>query len=237
MNKTSVFPVFLRRGIVTVLSLLMVFLLISTAYADPTDEPPEQLYTDGTVHLTATVPEGFGGTVSVQLSNVESGELHTVTCYYSAGHEAYEVLPLGTYFVERAFTSEDSFVYEAFTEYFEFTLGNFQELSVNVTYNEGAQAFLDNQEAQQGVVSQQPNEQVSTPQEGDTTPVPEDNQDEVSDAAQPEDNTSDTPSVDTQIAEEEMSLLDYIGKVLLGTVIFTAIVFGVVFLVRKRMGE
>lgn len=237
MKRTFVIPQFLRRGVAALLSLLLMFMLMSTAYADPTEEQHGPTYKDGTVHLVATVPEGFGGTVSVQLSNVETGELHTVTCYASAGHDTYTELPLGTYFVERAFTSEDSFVYEAFTEYFEFTLGNFQELTVNVTHNEDAQAYLDEQAAQQRPVDQQQEQQGSEPQESGITSAPAEDKEDASEPVKPEDTVQVPAPDDTQSTEEEGSILNYIGKVVIGTAVFTAIVFGIVFLVRKKMNQ
>lgn len=240
MKRVFVNPVFLRRGITALLSLLLAFMLFTTAYADPTEEQHGPTYKDGTVHLSATVPEGFGGTVSVQLSNVETGELYTVTCYASAGHDTYDELPLGTYFVERAFTSEDSFIYEAFTEYFEFTLGNFQELTVNVMFNEAAQSYLDEQAEQQSQQStdlQQSQEQGSEPQESGTTSAPAEDKEVTGEPAKPEDTVQDTAPDDAEGTEEKGSVLEYIGKVVIGTAVFSLLVFGTVFIVRKKMSK
>lgn len=237
MKRVFVNPVFLRRGITALLSLLLAFMLFTTAYADPTEEQHGPTYKDGTVHLIATVPEGFGGTVSVQLSNVETGELYTVTCYASAGHDTYDELPLGTYFVERAFTSEDSFIYEAFTEYFEFTLGNFQELTVNVTHNENAQTYLDEQAAQQAASSQQQEQQGSDPQQSGTTSVPSEDKEDTSEPVKPEDTAQDTAPDDAEGTEEKGGVLEYIGKVVIGTAVFSLLVFGTVFIVRKKISK
>lgn len=260
MFSTSKFQSF--RFCLTVLAVLvMFFLMLSTAYADPTES--EGIASDETttgkfiedptgayLTLSVDVPEGFRGSVSVTLENEETQEEYTVTAYRVNFYSNSISLPFGKYSISRVFTSEDKFLYPVHLDEYELDIQSNHTLHASVTYNETGAAYVDGSseidkeqipssettgEAGDTETSSQPqdSENVNSGEATDTeqTPSPDENKPADDDTTKQE---QDTPA-DEQ-PESKGSVVVYILKVVIGTAVFVGIVFGAVYFVRKQQG-
>lgn len=255
-----------RRSFRVCAAMLLVFFLvlfsIPSAFADPVDtgdgvsEPAESGNflddPDGAyVELNAEVPEGFRGSVSVLLMNQETNEKYTITAYRVNYYSNSLQLPYGEYSVEQVYTSENSMVYEAFVEEDSFKLESNYTLHATVLHNAAGEAYVNGEADIDQDISCSEAGNMSTPTP-DTTQEPDNNQ-VVDHTAQGTDNSQDqaadmTPATDDSSApqqentpaddqpESKGSVVTYILKVVIGTAVFVGIVFGTVYIVRKKQG-
>lgn len=215
-------------------------------------DDPEGAY----VELNAEVPEGFRGSVSVLLMNQETNEKYTITAYRVNYYSNSLQLPYGEYSVEQVYTSENSLVYEAFVEEDSFKLKSNYTLHATVLHNAAGEAYVNGEtDIDKDSSSEPDNASTTTPdvtQGSDVTQEPDNNQ--VADhTAQGTDNSQDqdadmTPTTDDPSApqrentpaddqpESKGSVVTYILKVVIGTAVFVGIVFGTVYIVRKKQG-
>lgn len=239
----------IRICMAAVLALVMCLFTVSTVLADPTVEDPgttgedlpivDETFMDDPhgayINLVAEVPEGFRGSVSVMLRNEETGEMYTITVFRVTSYSSdSELLPYGKYNVERAFTSENSLAYEAFVDEDTIDLTSNYTLHAKVVHNEAGQAYIDGNsdvdkrpsdntagtDTSTGVL--EPDDSTGT----DQTPAP--------DKDSKADQQQNTPA-DEQ-PESKGSVVAYVLKVILGTAVFVTIVFGTVYIVRKKQG-
>lgn len=239
----------IRICMAAVLALVMCLFTVSTVLADPTVEDPgttgedlpivDETFMDDPhgayINLVAEVPEGFRGSVSVMLRNEETGEMYTITVFRVTSYSSdSELLPYGKYSVERAFTSENSLAYEAFVDEDSIDLTSNYTLHAKVVHNEAGQAYIDGNsdvdkrssdntagtDTSTGVL--EPDDSTGT----DQTPAP--------DKDSKADQQQNTPA-DEQ-PESKGSVVAYVLKVILGTAVFVTIVFGTVYIVRKKQG-
>ena len=187
------------------------------------------------INLVAEVPEGFRGSVSVMLRNEETGEMYTITVFRVTSYSSdSELLPYGKYSVERAFTSENSLAYEAFVDEDSIDLTSNYTLHAKVVHNEAGQAYIDGNSdvdkrssdntagTDTSTGALEPDDSTGT----DQTPAP--------DKDSKADQQQNTPA-DEQ-PESKGSVVAYVLKVILGTAVFVTIVFGTVYIVRKKQG-
>lgn len=255
-----------RRSFRVCAAMLLVFFLvlfsIPSAFADPVDtgdgvsEPaasgdflddPDGAY----VELNADVPEGFRGSVSVLLMNQETNEKYTITAYRVNYYSNSLQLPYGEYSVEQVYTSENSMVYEAFVEEDSFKLESNYTLHATVLHNADGEAYVNGEADIDQDTSSSEAGNMSSPTP-DTTQEP-DNTQGADHTAQGTDNSRDqdadvTPAQDDSSApqqentpaddqpESKGSVVTYILKVVIGTAMFVGIVFGTVYIVRKKQG-
>jgi len=191
--------------LVSVFSLAL-FLLIACCfpvYAAPADtEATADVPSTKWVDLQAYVPADFKGSVSVLLQSDETSELYTVTSYPINDYLNSIQLPVGKYTVMQVFTSEDSFLYDAFLETESFDLQSSIQLDVTVSHNPEGAAFLNDLEAQAKTGPHQEDTVESTAE-----PAPEAPTTDISVTHEPSDNTSsttDSTAIDTE-AEDEIS--------------------------------
>lgn len=239
----------IRICMAAVLALVMCLFTVSTVLADPTVEDPgttgedlpivDETFMDDPhgayINLVAEVPEGFRGSVSVMLRNEETGEMYTITVFRVTSYSSdSELLPYGKYSVERAFTSENSLAYEAFVDEDTIDLTSNYTLHAKVVHNEAGQAYIDGNsdvdkrpsdntagtDTSTGVL--EPDDSTGT----DQTPAP--------DKDSKADQQQNTPADDQP--ESKGSVVAYVLKVILGTAVFVTIVFGTVYIVRKKQG-
>ena len=239
----------IRICMAAVLSLVMCLFTVSTVLADPTVEDPgttgedlpivDETFMDDPhgayINLVAEVPEGFRGSVSVMLRNEETGEMYTITVFRVTSYSSdSELLPYGKYSVERAFTSENSLAYEAFVDEDSIDLTSNYTLHAKVVHNEAGQAYIDGNSdvdkrssdntagTDTSTGALEPDDSTGT----DQTPAP--------DKDSKADQQQNTPA-DEQ-PESKGSVVAYVLKVILGTAVFVTIVFGTVYIVRKKQG-
>lgn len=144
------------------------------------------------------------------------------------------MLPYGKYSVERAFTSENSLAYEAFVDEDSIDLTSNYTLHAKVVHNEAGQAYIDGNSdvdkrssdntagTDTSTGALEPDDSTGT----DQTPAP--------DKDSKADQQQNTPA-DEQ-PESKGSVVAYVLKVILGTAVFVTIVFGTVYIVRKKQG-
>lgn len=239
----------IRICMAAVLALVMCLFTVSTVLADPTVEDPgttgedlpivDETFMDDPhgayINLVAEVPEGFRGSVSVMLRNEETGEMYTITVFRVTSYSSdSELLPYGKYSVERAFTSENSLAYEAFVDEDSIDLTSNYTLHAKVVHNEAGQAYIDGNSdvdkrpsditagTDTSTGALEPDDSTGT----DQTPAP--------DKDSKADQQQNTPA-DEQ-PESKGSVVAYVLKVILGTAVFVTIVFGTVYIVRKKQG-
>lgn len=239
----------IRICMAAVLALVMCLFTVSTVLADPTVEDPgttgedlpivDETFMDDPhgayINLVAEVPEGFRGSVSVLLRNEETGEMYTITVFRVTSYSSdSELLPYGKYSVERAFTSENSLAYEAFVDEDSIDLTSNYTLHAKVVHNEAGQAYIDGNSdvdkrssdntagTDTSTGALEPDDSTGT----DQTPAP--------DKDSKADQQQNTPA-DEQ-PESKGSVVAYVLKVILGTAVFVTIVFGTVYIVRKKQG-
>lgn len=239
----------IRICMAAVLALVMCLFTVSTVLADPTVEDPgttgedlpivDETFMDDPhgayINLVAEVPEGFRGSVSVMLRNEETGEMYTITVFRVTSYSSdSELLPYGKYSVERAFTSENSLAYEAFVDEDSIDLTSNYTLHAKVVHNEAGQAYIDGNSdvdkrssdntagTDTSTGALEPDDSTGT----DQTPAP--------DKDSKADQQQNTPAVEQP--ESKGSVVAYVLKVILGTAVFVTIVFGTVYIVRKKQG-
>lgn len=244
---SSIKPI--RICMAAVLALVMCLFSVSTVLADPTVDDPgttgedlpivDETFMDDPhgayINLVAEVPEGFRGSVSVILRNEDTGEMHTITVFRVTSYSSdSELLPYGKYSVERAFTSENSLAYEAFVDEDSIDLTSNYTLHAKVVHNEAGQAYIDGNSdvdkrssdntagTDTSTGALEPDDSTGT----DQTPAP--------DKDSKADQQQNTPA-DEQ-PESKGSVVAYVLKVILGTAVFVTIVFGTVYIVRKKQG-
>lgn len=244
---SSIKPI--RICMAAVLALMMCLFSVSTVLADPTVDGPgttgedlpivDETFMDDPhgayINLVAEVPEGFRGSVSVMLRNEETGEMYTITVFRVTSYSSdSELLPYGKYSVERAFTSENSLAYEAFVDEDTIDLTSNYTLHAKVVHNEAGQAYIDGNSdvdkrssdntagTDTSTGALEPDDSTGT----DQTPAP--------DKDSKADQQQNTPA-DEQ-PESKGSVVAYVLKVILGTAVFVTIVFGTVYIVRKKQG-
>lgn len=244
---SSIKPI--RICMAAVLALMMCLFSVSIVLADPTVDDPgttgedlpivDETFMDDPhgayINLVAEVPEGFRGSVSVMLRNEETGEMYTITVFRVTSYSSdSELLPYGKYSVERAFTSENSLAYEAFVDEDSIDLTSNYTLHAKVVHNEAGQAYIDGNSdvdkrssdntagTDTSTGALEPDDSTGT----DQTPAP--------DKDSKADQQQNTPA-DEQ-PESKGSVVAYVLKVILGTAVFVTIVFGTVYIVRKKQG-
>lgn len=240
------------------LVLVLLLSLTSNAFADPVDaegaesnSPASEKFIDDPdgafVELKVEIPDGFRGSVSAMLKNKETGEMYTITAYRVNFYSNSMHLPYGEYSVEQVYTSEDNMTYEAFIDEDGFDLSSNYTLHARVLHNETGAAYVDgsseidkeqipsSETTGDTETSSQPqdSENVNSGEATDTeeTPSPDENKPADDDTTKQE---QDTPA-DEQ-PESKGSVVAYVLKVLLGTAVFVNIVFGTVYIVRKKQG-
>lgn len=244
---SSIKPI--RICMAAVLALMMCLFSVSIVLADPTVDDPgttgedlpivDETFMDDPhgayINLVAEVPEGFRGSVSVMLRNEETGEMYTITVFRVTSYSSdSELLPYGKYSVERAFTSENSLAYEAFVDEDSIDLTSNYTLHAKVVHNEAGQAYIDGNSdvdkrssdntagTDTSTGALEPDDSIGT----DQTPAP--------DKDSKADQQQNTPADDQP--ESKGSVVAYVLKVILGTAVFVTIVFGTVYIVRKKQG-
>lgn len=238
-----------RVCIAALLAFFLILFSVPSVLAAPTDtdtttEPPSaDTFIDDPdgayVELVVEVPDGFRGSVSVMLQNKETGEMYTITAFRVNFYSNSKLLPYGEYSVEEVYTSEDNMTYEAFIEEDSFTLSSNYTLHAKVLHNETGAAYVDgssdiDKDSSSGTTgtdtSSQPNDSdILSPD--DTTDT---EQSSAPDKTDKSDQAQNTPA-DEQ-PESKGSVVTYILKVFIGTAVFVGIVFGTVYIVRKKQG-
>lgn len=239
----------IRICMAAVLALVMCLFSVSTVLADPTVDDPgttgedlpivDETFMDDPhgayINLVAEVPEGFRGSVSVMLRNEDTGEMHTITVFRVTSYSSdSELLPYGKYSVERAFTSENSLAYEAFVDEDSIDLTSNYTLHAKVVHNEAGQAYIDGNSD----VDKRPSDNTAGTDTSTGALEPDDStgtdQTPAPDKDSKADQQQNTPADDQP--ESKGSVVAYVLKVILGTAVFVTIVFGTVYIVRKKQG-
>ncbi len=229
------------------IALFFVFSTHTLALAAPGDSDT------GWINLSANVPDGFRGSVSVLLENTESGETHIVSCYFPSNYKNNFQIPLGQYVVVSAFTSEDSFVYEAFTETETFELTGGQDIEVAVVYNEEGAGFLESLKNNPPEAFE--SERETAPPSGEDTATPDSEtpkpespiedpstesealdeaptsvpESEEEGAPAPESETGETKSLASRILSGLLSLF--------ATAVFVGLIALIVYIYRQRLAD
>lgn len=182
----------IHRSIHGFLAFLFLFTLLlcaaPAAQAAPSDAEKAEDPVTGWVDIKAHVPEGFKGSVSVALENKATGETQIVTSYYLNDYVNSVQIPLGEYTVVSAFTSEDSFIYEASTKTEGFVLKDGVDIEVTVTHNKAGEEILAN-------IGQNP---ADTPAPSDESPAePSDPQSTDGEEA------TESPNTDSGVQQNE----------------------------------
>lgn len=239
----------IRICMAAVLALVMCLFTVSTVLADPTVEDPgttgedlpivDETFMDDPhgayINLVAEVPEGFRGSVSVMLRNEETGEMYTITVFRVTSYSSdSELLPYGKYSVEQVYTSENSLAYEAFVDEDTIDLTSNYTLHAKVVHNEAGQAYIDGNSD----VDKTPSDNTAGTDTSTGALEPDDSTGNDQTPAPDKDSKADqqqnTPADDQP--ESKGSVVAYVLKVILGTAVFVTIVFGTVYIVRKKQG-
>lgn len=230
-----------RYWLIFVLILSTLFALTSQTLAAPTGDITGEVATPDAntcyVDLVADVPSDFDGTVYVLLSH-EDGEFYNVSCNALSGFKGTKQVPKGEFWVEEVYTSEDSFVYEAFLNAEDnFVLEeNIKTLHVEVKYNPLGAEFVEDPdrfgpaESTPEVTPDEPTPEIEEPQPSVST-EPSSSSSASSEAG---DIEEDTPEQAPESENAVSGLIKHIMIVLAGSAVFCGIVFVIVYFVRKR---
>lgn len=235
------YPKPLRWFSVFLLAFVLLLSMISSVSAEQFIDDPSGAF----VELKVETPEDFRGSVSVILMNKETGKTYTITSYRVNFYSNSMQLPYGEYSVEQVYTSENSMVYEAFIDEDSFNLSSNYTLHAKVLYNESGAAYVDGSSGSvQSPTNDASDSEPSSPLQdpsisdpnnttaSDQNPKPDESTpDKKDDSAKQQQNT---PADDQP--ESKGSVVLYILKVIIGTAVFVGIVFGVVYIVRKKQG-
>lgn len=124
-----------RRVVSTLLmSVVMLLSFIPSAFAVPgtSNDVPGNVSNLGWIDLSATVPEGFNGSVFVVVRNIADNSYHDVECFIVNDFKNSKQVPVGNYEVIAATTSEDPLFYNVFCDIEEFALTGSYSLHVVV---------------------------------------------------------------------------------------------------------
>lgn len=230
------------------LSILVVLILSSIApvYANPDNNDAEA---GGWIEAVCTVvPEGFEGSVSVMVSDIETDEVYTIDCLKANGFLGRMKLPYGKYFVDRIYTS-DTFYYEGFTDLYSFELNKemsaAQKIEIEVIRNnvpddvfemKQEEVLTEEISAEAPSVSENAADEQSEEHKEEKTPslLIEETDEEGSESSNEE------PATDVNSDEGNSAVkkaLRNIGISLLATVAFVGIVGLFVYLIRSRYYE
>ena len=161
--------------------------------------------------------------------------MYTITVFRVTSYSSdSELLPYGKYSVERAFTSENSLAYEAFVDEDTIDLTSNYTLHAKVVHNEAGQAYIDGNSD----VDKRPSDNTAGTDTSTGALEPDDttgtDQTPAPDKDSKADQQQNTPADDQP--ESKGSVVAYVLKVILGTAVFVTIVFGTVYIVRKKQG-
>lgn len=124
------------RRVVTVflMSVVMLLTFIPCAFAIPgtSSDVPGDVSNLGWIDLSATVPEGFSGSVFVQIRNTADDSYYDIECFVLNNFKNSKQVPLGNYVIEVATTPTDPFIYTVSCEVEEFSLSGSYPLHVVV---------------------------------------------------------------------------------------------------------
>lgn len=212
------------------------------AYANPTAP-------SGWVEVRcAPVPADFQDTATVVLSNTESGEVYTITCHKVNDYIGRLQLPAGKYQVEQT-TTADNFKYEALTSTISFDItGDMpaaQLITLEIIKHDAVYIVPEQKpvsdpdaDTQKAPHLSQPSEETPDTPASDADAGETDNavldliEKESRPALQAQDSTtSEEPSDD---ARSFASTISRGILIVLGSGLFVAFVFGMVYLIRQH---
>ena len=127
----------LKFGRVISILLISVVILLSfipSVFAVPgtSEDVPGGVSNLGWINLVATVPEGFSGSVFVQMRNIADDSCYDIKSFVVNDFKNSTQIPLGDYVIDMVGTSEDRFLYIASCNVDEFVLTNEYSLQVTV---------------------------------------------------------------------------------------------------------
>lgn len=235
------YPKPLRWFSASLLAFVLLLSMISSVSAEQFIDDPSGAF----VELKVETPEDFRGSVSVILMNKETGKTYTITSYRVNFYSNSMQLPYGEYSVEQVYTSENSMVYEAFIDEDSFNLSSNYTLHAKVLYNESGAAYVDGssgsaQSPTNDASDSEPSSPLQDPSISDPNNTTASDQNPKSDESTPDKKDDSAKQQQTTPADDQPeskgSVVLYILKVIIGTAVFVGIVFGVVYIVRKKQG-
>lgn len=233
------FPAFLVRVFVL---MVCFFIPVPSVYALPPSAT-------GWVEVRCEpVPSDFSDTATVVLSNTETGEYHTITCHKINGYIGRLELPLGKYQVEQTSTA-DNFAYEAFTKTttFEITadMPAAQLITMEIVKHDVSYTVPESELPPTATDS--PTDVPATAEPSDL--MPDTSKEDTQNPSNPlldkllgdhtsSEKTDAAPNEDAEIDEEPASSKSQNAlKVIVGTVIFIAIIFVIALFARHHFEQ
>lgn len=211
-----------------ILAIFLALSFVTICHAEPSETQPSE---QGWVDLIASTPDDFPkGTVSVLLSHAQTGETYTLTAHHVGSYKNSTQIPCGEYYVERVFTSEDSFIYEAFTQTESITVDAdaAQVINVTVKFNEAASEFLQSPEASvpsAPVDEPLPEPVVNDPVEAPDAPVMQESEIEQAEPESPVESDPVEEPVENEGKFSFHTILSNIASGLFSALIFAGVVF------------
>lgn len=219
-------------------TLLLSFIPSVFAVPGTSNDAPGNTSNLGWVDLSATVPEGFDGSVFVHLRNTADDSYYSVECFVLNDFKNSAQVPLGNYVVDVVSTSKERYLYDATCDTQEFELKNSYALHVTVTENPAGDEFLAMSEPSSETSRETIEEGLYEPDLSDLESATES---ESSDAPQSQENETEN-NYDDFITEEDEEAEEGSGRGfwqdmlirVLGTLAFAGIFFGIYYLVRRK---
>lgn len=179
------------------MSVVMLLSFIPTVFAVPgtSEDVPGNVSNLGWIDLSANVPEGFSGSVFVQIRNVADDSYYDIECFVLNNFKNSKQIPLGNYEVVAVNTSENPFLYYASCDAEEFELTNSYSLNVVVQKVSDSETVLaesiENIEvSSEPTTDDKPNnsESVDSPTDKKPDGVKDESSDDVSDEKSSQDS-------------------------------------------------
>ena len=208
---------FMKSFTVAIMTAMVVMSSMCVCYAAPNGELEETAW----VEVKCTVAEEYKEDAGLIVSNSETGETYTLKILAVNDYVCRQKLPLGNYIIDHAYTS-DSFIYEA--------LPNVNSFSLTKDMNAAAAIKVD--------IHKSDLTMIETTPESSEEPA-------VSEPEQPAAEDQPIAPEDIIVEEEKIPFKDTLwGKLLirvgipvLGALIFTGLIFGFVYYVRKNSDD
>lgn len=222
MMLKTIYQSTIRFFLLTGMVILLIFSSFTAASAAPTEktEPNAESGSTGWIEISAAVPADFTTPLVVSLVNTKTEEEFDFQVLFQNAYTSMEELPVGTYTFNYGFVEGGDFRYKVVPVEQEYIVA-FNEVAASVKLD----VIFNDEYAEDGEpATEEPlqNNVEETPEE----PV----EDPISD--------SDTPAAEQEREETTaMKILRRVGIALTGAAIFTGIVYGAVYYIRKNSDD
>lgn len=216
----------LPRSLILIALVFSLMSSLAVSFALPSDSTTDNKTSDKAwVEVKCTVPDNFTEDAGLLVMNENTGEMFTLKILAVNDYICRQELPLGKYVIEQAYTS-DTFVFEAFPDVTEFTLKKDMPaaagIKVEIIENDLSQ-FTENSESKPEAEAVEPSSEQPSEPEG-----------EINSPVESEPTDTEDPAVEETVW---FKVLKHLGIAFTAALVFTCLIFGFVYYVRKNSDD